>query len=172
MKTHHLFLLFFVLVVASCSFISFVHADTTITLDPTTTYTQGPVSVTFFTDSLDDVRWCAYDPNGSYGDCENFDVSDVLSYMPDPTIRGVYDVVGFDFTTDPTGCGSGVDLATCQVSSGFISDNFFTSADPPPPPPPAATSSIEQSQQNLSTAFYLFFLSFFGTMWLLRRTRA
>lgn len=33
----------------------------------------------------------------------------------------------------------------------------------------AATSTIEQSQQNLSTAFYLFMFAFFGMIWLLRK---
>lgn len=32
-----------------------------------------------------------------------------------------------------------------------------------------ATSTIEQAQGNLSTAFYLYFIAFFGTVWLLRR---
>jgi len=32
-----------------------------------------------------------------------------------------------------------------------------------------ATSTLDQAQKNLSTAFFLYFISFFGMIWLLRR---
>lgn len=39
----------------------------------------------------------------------------------------------------------------------------------PPVDVGGATSTVEQSQQNLSTAFVLLFVSFFGTVWLFRK---
>lgn len=39
----------------------------------------------------------------------------------------------------------------------------------PPIPTGGATSTPDQTQQNLSTAFLLFFVSMFGTIWLIRK---
>lgn len=53
------------------------------------------------------------------------------------------------------------------------SDTGWLEVDGTPPAPVvpvvAATSSVEQVQQNLSAAFFLFFVSFFGTVFIFRR---
>jgi len=83
--------------------------------------------------------------------------------------------------------GTGVRLYYVNVgaacSTTAIAAVEYTNSDGGTPPPPTfaesggggggdtggATSTIEQSQQNLSTAFFIVFVSFFGTVWLFRK---
>jgi len=46
---------------------------------------------------------------------------------------------------------------------------FDQGSSPPAPTSSAATSTLDQSERNLSTAFFIFFIGMFGTIWLLRR---
>jgi len=49
----------------------------------------------------------------------------------------------------------------------------FDVVDTPPPAPDlgGATSTVEQMQSNLGSAFYIFFIAFFGMVWLLSKNR-
>jgi len=75
-------------------------------------------------------------------------------------------------------CGNN-GASTAQVYNGttwgttserFSGTIYLTAAAPAPSTSDgSATSTIEQAQQNLSTAFYLYFLGFLGMIWVLRR---
>lgn len=60
--------------------------------------------------------------------------------------------------------GSGASPYPDPITSGC-----YVPPDPPDIDIGGATSTIEQTQQNLSTAFFVFFISFLGVVWLLRK---
>jgi hypothetical protein len=55
-------------------------------------------------------------------------------------------------------------------SSLYATGQFCQGSCAPPPPVPlgGATSTLDQAERNLSTGFFLFFVSMFGMIWLLR----
>jgi len=69
---------------------------------------------------------------------------------------------GLNFTSTFTG----------TIDSLCVTDTIGGCSAPPPPADAtstAATSTIEQSQTNLAYAWFIFFFSFFGMIWLLRK---
>lgn len=60
---------------------------------------------------------------------------------------------------------------TIWSSPGTYNLWFTINGDAPTPPATstAATSSLDQSQQNLAWAFLLFYITFLGTVWLMRK---
>jgi len=61
---------------------------------------------------------------------------------------------------------------TYSIGTGASAAPTVTETTCPPrpdPPSPAATSTVEQTQQNLSTAVVVFFVSMFGMIWLIRK---
>lgn len=79
----------------------------------------------------------------------------------------------FNITLMAAGCGSYSELTFTGTSgwTGTIQAGSVITDVPPTPPIPTggATSTVSQTQENLSTAFYLFLLSMFGMIWLLRK---
>jgi len=80
---------------------------------------------------------------------------------------GTYTVVLVDASDDGTCTGATSTLAGCVASGYYISTLGTFTVDSGYDP--AATSTLEQAQSNLSTAFYLFLIAFFGMVWLLRK---
>lgn len=63
---------------------------------------------------------------------------------------------------------------TTSAAGNIGSVGIFAVAAAEPPPEPfdftaGATSSVDQTQENLSTALFLFLFSMFGTIWLMRK---
>jgi len=71
---------------------------------------------------------------------------------------------------------AGTNTWTSTVSAGDTAYHLYDfmlfdqgSSPPTPSSASAATSTLDQSERNLSTAFFIFFIGMFGTIWLLRR---
>jgi len=119
---------------------------------------------------VDPVTMC---DSGQYFDLVNY--PDAAAWLANfnPAVYGTYHLVQFDAATSV--CNSAPDYATCIAGMDYDSDfafdmiNGLTPTSTPSTALGGATSTIEQAQQNLSTAFYIFFIVFFGTVWLLRK---
>jgi len=74
------------------------------------------------------------------------------------------------FPASAGSCNGSFDYATCYTSMEWVYESDITFVDGDEPPPDNyATSTIEQSQMNLALAVFMFHLSFFGMIWLLRK---
>jgi len=111
---------------------------------------------------------------GQYFDTGSFPTANDWLNNFDPGDYGTWHLVTIPVTS---ACNSGImDYADCVATGDVISDQpiDMQNADTPPGPPApvplgGATSTIEQTQQNLGTAFAIFFACFFGMIWLLRK---
>jgi len=142
-------------------------------VDDSVTFVPGtPSSFTGRTWSVSNVVW---DPAGCGAgvgtELVSPDISSLIQEIVDRAgwVEGNALTIGWfeDGSTD----GTFLQLDSYEVNpvSTYLSIEWEGGGPPPTPEIGGATSTIDQTQQNLSTAFYLFFIVFFGVVWLLRK---
>lgn len=125
-----------------------------------------------YTEVVAGEKWVLGDNEYTLSDTNFYWAGRCSIVVGDGTTEVENDIMYFGPSSEPC-----VDASTMDAMTW----NDYTLSDPPSPdfaecaaPPEegadnSATSTIEQTQQNLSTVFFLFLLSMFGMLWLIRK---
>jgi len=85
------------------------------------------------------------------------------------TVDGAYQVVVVDLASCQSPTPKSYSACIAANSGAHNAEADFTIGSTPPATTTLATSTPDQAEQNLYNACVLFFIAFFGTVWLMRK---